>query len=75
MLRYNVAIVGKFFNEGSWTSEDWRNDHPEELADEKNCPPEMIASAEERREQLNLEPVPEGSVCGLRAHHIHTALG
>ena len=27
-LCYNVAIVGKFFNKGSWVSEVWRKDHP-----------------------------------------------
>ena len=27
VLRYNVVIVGKFFNKGSWVSEEWRNDH------------------------------------------------
>ena len=34
VLRYNVVIVGKFFNKGSWISEAWRKDHPEEFADE-----------------------------------------
>ena len=24
VLRYNVVIVGKFFNKGSWVSEAWR---------------------------------------------------
>ena len=47
VLRYNVVIVGKFFVKGSWVSEAWRNDHPEEFADEKNCPPERIATASE----------------------------
>ena len=46
VLHYNVAIVGKFFKKGSWVSEAWRKDHPEELVDEKNSPPEMIATAE-----------------------------
>ena len=32
VLRYNVVIVGKFFNKGSWVSEAWKRDHPEELA-------------------------------------------
>ena len=29
VLRYNVVIVGKFFNKGSWVSEAWRKEHPE----------------------------------------------
>ena len=31
VLRYNVVIVGEFFNEGSWVSEAWRKDHPRNL--------------------------------------------
>ena len=31
VLRYNVVIVGKFFNKGSWVSEAWRKEHPEEF--------------------------------------------
>ena len=31
VLRYNVVIVGKFFNRGSWVSEAWRKQHPEEF--------------------------------------------
>ena len=31
VVRYNVVIVGKFFNKGSWVSEAWRRDHPEEF--------------------------------------------
>ena len=27
VLRYNVVIVGKFFNEGSWSSESWKKEH------------------------------------------------
>ena len=34
VLRYNVVIVGKFFNKGSWTSEAWRKEHPEEIEEE-----------------------------------------
>ena len=63
VLRFNVVIAGKFFGKGSWVSEAWRKVHPEE--DEEMGPPERIATAEERREQLNLEPVRESSVCGL----------
>ena len=35
VLRYNVVIPGKFFNKGSWVSEAWRREHPEEFADEE----------------------------------------
>ena len=61
VLRFNVVIVGKFFNKGSWVSEAWRKDHPEEYEEEPDGPPERIASAEERRLRLDLEP--ESAVC------------
>ena len=38
VLRYNVVIVGSFFNKGSWVSEKWRKDHPEEFDDEDEGP-------------------------------------
>ena len=38
VLRYNVLIVGKFFNKGSWVSESWRKEHPEEMEDEPGSP-------------------------------------
>ena len=41
ILRYSV-IVGKFFNKGSWVSEAWREEHPEDFEEEprtflENC--------------------------------------
>ena len=63
VLRYNVVIVGKFFNKGSWVSEAWRKDHPEEFEEEPEGPPERMASAEERRLKLSLEPEAESAVC------------
>ena len=63
VLRYNVVIVGRFFNKGSWVSEAWRREHPEEFADEPEGPPERIATAEERRELLHLDQVSESAVC------------
>ena len=63
VVRYNVVIVGKFFNKGSWVSEAWRRDHPEEFDGEADGPPEKILSADEREEQLYIEPEREGSVC------------
>ena len=63
VLRYNVVIVGKFFNKGSWVSEAWRRDHPEEFDGEADGPPERIPSAEERKEQQCNEPVHESAVC------------
>ena len=48
VLRYNVAIVGKFFNKGSWTSEAWRKENPDEFEDEKESPQERIPTTEER---------------------------
>ena len=63
VLRYNVVIVGKFFNKGSWVSESWRKEHPEEFEGETEGPPERIATAEERRDRLNLGHAHEGAVC------------
>ena len=62
VLRYNVVVVGKFFNRGSWASEAWRKQHPEEF-EEVDEPPERMATADERMKTLNLEPVPENAVC------------
>ena len=63
VLRYNVVIVGKFFNKGSWVSEAWRKEHPEEFADDAQGPPERIETSSERKERLNLDLVCEGAVC------------
>ena len=50
VLRYNVVIVGKFFNKGSWMSEAWKKDHPEEFAeDETRRVPGRIPTVEERK--------------------------
>ena len=47
VLRYNVVIVGKFFNKGSWISEAWRRANPEEFdEDEPDGPPERMLTAE-----------------------------
>ena len=63
VLRHNVVIVGRFFNKGSWVSDAWRRDHPDEFADELEGPPEIIATAEERREMLSLDHDPGSAVC------------
>ena len=63
VLRYNVVIVGKFFNKGSWVSEAWRREHPEEFEDETDDLAERLHSAEERREIHCLDTVPESAVC------------
>ena len=63
MLRYNVAIVGKFFNKGSWVSEAWRKERPEEFEEEPTHPQERILTVEERRERLRLDLEPESAVC------------
>ena len=57
VLRYNVVIVGKFFNKGSWVSEAWRKEHLEEISDEPDGPSERIYTAEERRQLLDLGPL------------------
>ena len=63
VVRYNVVIVGKFFNKGSWVSDEWKREHPEELAEEAEDHPERMATVEERRQQLNLNLDREGAVC------------
>ena len=63
VLRYNVVIVGKFFNKGSWVSEVWRREHPEEFDTEHEGPQESIQTAEERRHLLNLDHDPGSAVC------------
>ena len=63
VLRYNVVIVGKFFNKGSWMTDAWRKEHPEEWENEENGPPEMIETVEERRQLLHLDNGPMGAVC------------
>ena len=52
VLRYNVVVIGKFFDNGSWVSEAWRKEHAEEFADEEIGPPERMESGEERMERL-----------------------
>ena len=39
VLRYNVVIVGKFFNKGTWVFEAWRKEHSEELENERDSSP------------------------------------
>ena len=63
VLRYNVVIVGRVFNKGSWVSEKWRKSHPDELAEEPEGPPERMTTANERKERLQLDQEPEGAVC------------
>ena len=72
VLRYNVVIVGKFFNKGSWVSEAWRKEHPEEFTDDAQGPPERIETVGERKERLNLIPVCEGAVCAAFGHATST---
>ena len=63
VIRYNVVIVGKIFNRGSWVSEAWKKDHPEEFIDESDGPPERMATTEERRKKLHLDHVPKNPMC------------
>ena len=49
VLRYNVVIVGKFFNKGSWVWEALRKAHPEDIADETDAPPERMETVDVRR--------------------------
>ena len=56
VLRYNVVIVGKFSNKGSWMSEAWRKAHPEEYEEKPEGPPARKSSVEERKLKLSLVP-------------------
>ena len=38
VLRYNVVIVGRYFNKGSWVSETWKKEHLEEFLGESSDP-------------------------------------
>ena len=70
VLRYDVVIVGKFFNKGSWMSEAWRKEHPEEPTEEPDGPPERMPTIEERRQLLGLDPA--GAVCAAFGHATST---
>ena len=63
VLRYNVVIIGKFFNKGSWVSEAWKKEHPEELAEEAEGPQERIPTVDERRACLQLDENLESALC------------
>ena len=63
VLRYNVVIVGRFFNKGSWVSEAWRKEHLEEFEEEPTNPQERILTVEEGRELLRPDLDPAGAVC------------
>ena len=63
VLRYNVVIVGKFFNKDSWVLEAWMKTYPDEFNEEPEGAPERICSADERREQLGLDHDPLCAVC------------
>ena len=44
VLPYNVVNVGQFFNKGSWVSEAWKKEHPDDFLDDpktlqKECCP------------------------------------
>ena len=66
VLRYNVVIVGRFFNKGSWVSEAWKKNHPEGFEEEPEGAPERVATAAERREMLRFDTDPVSTV-GVRS--------
>ena len=51
---------------GSWSSEAWRKNHPEEFEEEPEGPPERIARGAERREMLRPDTDPVSTV-GVRS--------
>ena len=72
VLRYNVVIVGKFFNRGSWTSDAWRKVHADEFDGEPDGPHERIETGEERRERLHIDSGPASVVCAAFGHATST---
>ena len=71
VLRYNVVIVNKFFNKGSWTSEAWQKGHLEEF-DDPEGQPERIATVDERRGLLQLNQDLQNAVCAAPGHATST---
>ena len=72
VLQYNVVIVGKLLDKGSWMSDVWRREHPEEFDVEPDGLAERIQPAEERRQLLNLDHDPERAVCADLWHTTST---
>ena len=76
VLRYNVVIVGKFFNKGSWMTDAWRKEHLEEW--EKKMMVLLGGSRQLKREYCYYikTMVPWAlCVCCLLARHLHTMSG
>ena len=71
MLRYNVIIVGKFFNKDSCASEAWRKDRSEEF-EEPDGHPERVACADEWRLKPRLDLDSESVVCAVVGHATST---
>ena len=76
VLRYNVVIVGKFFNKGSWVSDVWRR------STQKNGKRKLKANQKESQRQQSEEngwdltmTLWAPCVCGLWARHLHAAFG
>ena len=72
VLRYNVVIIGKYFNKRSWVSEAWKREHPDDVEEENDGPPERMLTTEERRKHLNIEMVQESGVCAVLGHATST---
>ena len=68
----NRAIYFENLSKGSWVSEAWMKEHPEELEEEAEGPPKRIATAEERREQLGLDHDRLSAVCEVFGHDTST---
>ena len=73
VLCYNVVIVGKYLNKGSWVSEARRKDHPQELDDLANGLTQRIPIVEERRDRLDLEQDNDVCVRPPGTPHPHSA--
>ena len=57
------SLWGSSSTKTAGSSEVWRKANPEDFEEQPDGPPERIASAEERSEQLNLDYEPTSAVC------------
>ena len=76
VLRYNVAIVGKFFNKGSWVSEAWKKGAPRGAWGWAwRSPRENRYSREAKRGAPHWHRSCGCCVCGSQARHLYAAPG
>ena len=69
VLRYNVVIVGRFFNKGSWTSEARKKEHPEECKEEPDGAPKELPPPKKEEREFTWNPLVRAPcVCAAFGH-------